>query len=675
MSAASSSLYSTTSEGLSALRRAFRRAHLMYKPAPILSLSEWADRYAFVPPESGAMPGKFRTSFAEYQRGIQDAITDPGIETVVLMLCAQSGKSQIQLNTIGYYTHWEPSPMLVVQPSQHEAEKFSKNRIAKMIRDTSVLRDIYPPARSRDSGNTLLNKEFPGGVLVIASANSPASLSSMPIRILLPDEVDRYEASSGTEGDPVDLAEKRTTSFWNRKIVMASTPAFKNLSRIESGYEASDKRRYYVPCPHCGAMQQLQWKRMQWKTQVVSETSPQRLTDWWYVCENGCEIRERHKHEMIRLGEWRATAQSHDGKTAGFHLNALYSPFLDWSKIIQEWLAAQHSLERLKTFVNTRLAETWEIRGTGADLHALESRKENYSELVPDGVLFLTAGVDVQDNRLEASVIGWGINEERWVIDHAVFPSAAHPCLPDPSLPESDSRSPWASLREYLLQDWKHASGLEMRVSCAMIDSGGHNTERVYDFTRRHELRRWYAIIGRGGIGRPLVNSGTRVGPFRTLLFTVGVDTAKEDIFTSFRTQQEGAGFCHFNSDLPTEYFRQVTAEKLVAHKENFVSTLRWEKTSERNEALDCFVYARAAVAALRPNFTRLKRNFDRAVAAQRPSEKAAQTTPEKPSSSATKAPVVALDIRALPEVSIPVQPTPKPRRTSVADQLRSRLR
>lgn len=605
----SAGLYKTSPEGMAALQASIRKAHGMYMPPPILTLSEWSDRYAYIPKESGAFPGKFSTSFAEYQRGIQDAITDPNIETVVQMLCSQSGKSQIQLNTIGYFTHHDPSPILVIQASEGEAEKFSKNRIAKMIRDTPVLRDIYPKPRARDSGNTLLNKEFAGGVLVIAGANAPAGLASMPIRILMPDEVDRYPESAGTEGDPVDLAEKRTTTYWNRKIILASTPGVKGVSRIEAAYNASDKRKYYVPCPHCGVYQVLDWRRFQYSAEEDGGERA-RLKDFWYVCDpNGCEIREKSKFEMIRRGEWQATARSQDGRTAGFQLNALYSPVLGWGKMANEWVQAQTSLERMKTFVNTRLAETWEIRGTGADLHELEKRKdsEDYADLLPAGVLFLTAGVDVQDNRLEVSVLGWGLDDERWVIDHRIFEG-------DPSKPETDEESPWGKVREYLLQPFEHALGVSTTISCALIDSGGHHTSRVYEFSRKHELRRWHAIVGRAGIGKALVSKGSEQGPEKTKLFTVGVDTAKEDIFTSFRAGATGPGSCHFTSTLPAEYFRQLTSEQLVKVKRDFVTTLKWVKKFDRNEALDCFVYARAAVAVLRPNFRKIRKNLLRAV-------------------------------------------------------------
>lgn len=595
--------YITSSEGAAALNRTVRKVYRLYIPPPILTLSQWSDQYAFIPKEAGAFPGRFRTDFAEYQRGIQDAITDPNIETVVLMMCSQSGKSQIQMNAVGYYSHWEPSPMIFVQATLGEAEKFSKNRIAKTIRDTPVLRDLYPSPRARDSGNTLLNKEFIGGVLILVGANSPAGLASMPIRIAFMDEVDRWEESAGTEGDPADLVDRRLTTFWNRKKIMASTPVIKDHSRIEKAEQSSDQRRYFVPCPHCREMQTLEWKRLKWRTESDGPHDRPRVVDYYYVCVNGCEIRERTKRDMIRAGEWRTTARSHDGKTAGFQLNALYSPVLDWIKLIHEWIEAKGSLERRKTFINTRLAETWEIKGTGADVHELEKRKENYSELLPEGVLFLTAGVDTQDDRLECSIIGWGMDDERWVIDHRIFRG-------DPSLPDTDNDSPWAQLRRHLMQDRDHILGMTMHPVCTLIDSGGHHTERVYEFTRKHRARRWYASIGRAGIGKALVNDGNKVGPHKTLLYSVGVDTAKEDLFTSFRVAEPGPSYCHFSSTLSGDYFLQVTAEKLVKTTRDFVTAMQWVKTRERNEALDCFVYARAAMSAIKPDFRSIRKNL-----------------------------------------------------------------
>lgn len=602
--------YVTSPAGLAALGHAFNSAIRLYMPPQPLTLSEWSDRYAFLPKETSAFPGKYQTAFAEYQRGMQDAITDPKVETVIFMLPSQSGKTQIQMNAVGFYTHWEPSPMLFAQTSLAEAEKFSKNRIAKMIRDTPVLRALYPSPRSRDSGNTLLNKEFPGGMLTLVGSNAPAGFASQPMRIFFADEIDRWEESAGAEGDALSLGKKRTTTFWNRKHIWASTPLIKNLSRIERAYQASDQRKYFVPCPHCGEMQTLTWKRLQWKEEKgPGEFDPPQLIEWFYVCQKGCIIEERSKHEMVRHGEWRATSKSLDGKTAGFHLNALYSPVVDWATLIHDWLDAKGNLHAMQVFINTNLAETWELRGTGADKSELEKHVRFSKELLPGGVLFLTAGVDTQDDRVEVSVWGWGLEDERWAVDHQIFRG-------DPSLPDSDKASPWARVREYLLQPWEHIGGGEgaritMQIACALVDSGGHHTERVYEFTRKHTARRWFACKGgSAGWGTPLVNSGNHVGPEKTLLYTVGTDTAKEDIFTSFRVKESGAGYCHFSDDLQAEYFRQITAEKLVTTTRDFQKTMVWKKTSERNEALDCAVYARAAVAVLRPNYRMIAKNL-----------------------------------------------------------------
>jgi phage terminase large subunit GpA-like protein len=590
-------------ESLAALDAAIAAGLSLFKPPDPLSLSEWSDRYAYLPRETSALPGKFQTATAEYQRGIMDAITDPLIETVVMMMGAQTGKTQIQLNAIGYFSHHDPSPIMGVMPTLDEAEMFSKNRIAKMIRDTPVLKEIYPDPKTRDSGNTLLNKEFLGGILTLVGANSPVGLASKPIRILVLDEVDRYPESAGTEGDPADLADKRTTTFWNRKKMLASTPGVKKLSRIEQAYESSDKRRYFVPCPHCGESQILEWGRLIYATE--GEGDKKRPISWSYVCVNGCDIEERHKYEMIRNGEWRATAESRDGKTAGFHINALYSPLVDWKTLIVERIDAEFSVERLKTFINTRLAETWEIRGEGADKTSLEKRKEQYAAELPAGVLVLTCGVDVQKDRLEANVNGWGLNNEQWKIDHRVFRGS-------PSLPEAHPQSPWRELDEYLQTDWMHESCAPLRVVCTLIDSGGHHTKQVYDFCRKRELRRIYACKGMAGIGKPLVSSGNRVGPNKTLLFGVGVDTAKERLYTWLRVENPGPGFVHFPEKdcFDAEYFRQLTAEQLTTSFRNGVTSLKWVKKYERNEALDCDVYSLAAVDVLRPNFAKIAANM-----------------------------------------------------------------
>ena len=598
--------YTSSELGLAALDSALRAGLQQFTPPPALSLSQWADQFAVLSREDSAQPGKFQTASAEYQRGAMDAITDAAIENIILMWCSQSGKTRIQMNAIGYYSQHDPSPIMMIQFSLEEAEKFSKNRIAKMIRDTPVLKRLFKDPRSRDSGNTLLNKEFPGGVLTLAGANSPAGLASKPIRILMPDEVDRYPASAGTEGDPINLAKKRTTTFWNRKNIMASTPGIKKLSRIERAFEDSDQRYFFVPCPHCAEFQRLDWARLTWAKDAKGRAIPQ---DCFYGCINGCEIRESSKFDMVRQGEWRATAVSIDGKTAGFHLNALYSPFISWSELISEWLEAQgpHNTELLKTFVNTRLAETWELKGEGAEQTELEKRaNEQYRDLIPEGVLILTVGADVQKDRIEATLMGWGIKEESWAIEHRIFQG-------DPSKQEV-----WDEFDAYLLQTWQHVSGMQMRIVCAMIDSGGHHTKQVYAFTRRRELRKVYAIVGRAGLGRPLVGRPNRVGKEKTLLFSIGVDTAKELLYSRLKNTAPGPGYCHYPAKacFDGEYFKQLASEHLVTRLVDNVTKAEWKKKYDRNEALDCRVYAMAALDCLQPKWEAVAENFAKGVEA-----------------------------------------------------------
>jgi len=611
--------YVSSPEGLSALDRAIGSGLKQFTPPPALSLSEWADRFAYLSRESSAQPGKFQTSTAEYQRGIMDAITDPAIETVVLMMAAQSGKTQIQLNAIGYFSHHDPSPIMNILASLEEAEKFSKNRIAKMIRDTPVLKRIFKDPRARDSGNTLLNKEFLGGVLTLAGANSPAGLASKPIRILIPDEVDRYPASAGTEGDPVNLARKRTTTFWNRKIIMASTPGIKLLSRIEQAFDQSDKRFFTVPCPQCGDFQKLEWSGLRW----AKDASGPKPHECFYVCRNGCEILEGAKYDMLRGGIWKATSKSVDGKTAGFQLNALYSPWLTWPELIVEWLEAQgpHNSELLKTFINTRLAETWELKGEGAEQTELEKRaNEGYAELIPEGAMVLTVGADVQGDRIETTLIGWGLNDESWGIEHRVFRG-------DPAKSQV-----WEELDKYLLQTWQHESGVQMRVVSAMVDSGGHHTKQVYAFTRKRELRKVHACKGRGGLGIPLVGRPSRAGKEKALLFSIGVDTAKELIYSRLRNTEPGPGYCHYpkRDCFDSEYFKQLTSERMVTRIENNQTKIYWVKKYERNEALDCRVYATAALDFLQPNWPAIAKNFQKQVAAVKV-QKDRPKNPQKP--------------------------------------------
>jgi len=387
------------------------------KPPPKLTVSQWSDEYRRLSAEASAEPGRWFTSRAEYQRGIMDAVSDPLIETVVVMSSAQVGKTEVVNNIVGYHIHQDPAPILVLQPTVEMAQTWSKDRLAPMLRDTPALKGRVKAPRSKQSANTLLHKVFPGGHITMTGSNAPASLASRPIRVVLCDEVDRYPPSAGTEGDPVSLARKRATTFWNRKVILTSTPTGAGTSRIEAEFEQSDKRYFMVPCPHCEASQRLLWGNVKWLKGEDGESLPD--TAAYHCGECGALWSEAERLAAIRKGEWQATADG--GRIAGFHLSELYSPWSSIPDMARNFLAAKKNTETLRTFVNTALGEPWEDRGEQVDQASLYSRREQYAADVPDGALILTAGIDVQRDRIEMEVVGWGEGEESWNIDYRVI--------------------------------------------------------------------------------------------------------------------------------------------------------------------------------------------------------------------------------------------------------------
>jgi len=554
------------------------------RPPPTLTVSEWADRERRLSPEASAEPGRWDTSRAEYQRAIMDAVADPSVHTVVIMSSAQVGKTEVILNVLGFHIDQDPAPILMLQPTLDMAQAFSKDRLAPMVRDTPALHGKIKEARSRDSGNTLLHKAFPGGHVTMAGANSPSSLASRPVRIVLCDEVDRYPASAGTEGDPVTLARKRSTTFWNRKLVLTSTPTIKGQSRIEAAYGESDKRRLWVPCPHCDEHQVLRWSQVRWP-----EDRPDAAQ---YACtECGALWTDGERWQAIRRSEWRAEGESHG--VAGFHLNELCSPWVMLSDMVSAFLAAKGDPDRLRAWVNTSLGETWEERGETVAAEGIDALRESYGpEALPDDVRVITAGVDTQGDRLEVEFVGWGEGEESWGVEyHVLYGDPAQPAV-------------WEDLDALLLQSWETESGRTIRLSSAAIDSGGHHAEAVLSFCRARFRRRVYAIKGQAGQGKPvwpLRASRTRT---RDNVFMVGVDTAKDAIYSRLKIEEPGPGYCHLPADPSTGYDRdwaeQVTSEqRMTRYREGRPYSVWVLPGGKRNEALDCRVYAYAALKAL----------------------------------------------------------------------------
>ena len=561
------------------LQQAVRKA---LKPPPKLTVSEWADTYRQLSSESSAEAGRWSTSRAEYQRGMMDSVSDPNIENIVLMTGAQIGKTELINNVVGFHIHQDPAPMLVVQPTLEMAQTWSKDRLAPAIRDTPVLLDKVGNPRARDSGNTTLHKVFAGGHVTACGANSPSSLASRPCRIILCDEVDRYPISAGSEGDPVGLAKRRSATFWNRKIILVSTPTEKGASRIEQAYEESDKRKYFVPCPDCGEHQHLKWSQVRW-----SDNDPASAE---YTCEScGTLWPDVKRFRAIRAGEWRSTAKG-DGKTAGFHLSGLYSPWTPLEDSVRDFLASRKDPMRLKTWVNTFLGETWEEQGDRIDEHDLMERREDWGDELPDGVALLTCGIDTQDDRLEYEIVGWGANEESWSVEYGVL-------YGDPSTAEL-----WNRLDVVLQKIHTHPLYGEMTIRASCVDSGGHYTQQVYNYCRLRAGRRVFAIKGIGGEGKPIVGRPTKNNIGKINLFPVGVDTTKELVYARLKIQTEGDGYCHFPEGRGEEFFRMLTAEKKMTKYFKGRPRAEWVKMRQRNEALDCRVYATAALGILNVN-------------------------------------------------------------------------
>lgn len=576
----------------------------VFRPPPKLTLSEWADTYYFLSAESAAEPGRWKT--IPYQKGFMDAITDPRVTWVIMMKSARIGYTKCIDAAIGYGIHQDPCPMLVVQPTVEDAKGFSKEEIAPMIRDCPVLSQIVfedaSDAGPRDSGNTILHKKFPGGVLSMVGANSGAGFRRISRKRVFFDEVDGYPPSAGSDGDPIKLGARRAEYYHDRKLVSGSTPLIAGHSRIETMFLEGDQRRYYVPCPQCDHMDHLVFTEkpsgghfMKWP-----KDEPEKA---YFVCsKNGCIIEHKDKYKMVERGEWRAS-QPFNGK-ASFHIWTAYSysPNASWAEIAKEFIAAKKDgPEALKTFVNTVLGETWKDKGEAPDWERLYNRRETYTiGTVPDRVTFLTAGLDVQKDRTVYEVVGWNERKESWSIEAGVINM-------DPSI-ESD----WRKVDELLSKTWRNAAETPFSIRMLAADSG-YNTQVVYNWVRRYPMSRVIAVKGsqkaRHIIGLPsqvdIKMNGKRVARgFK--VFMVGVDIAKSELYGWLRlpkpkeTETFPVGFCHF-PEYDEEYFKQITSEHLVtAVTRQGYTKLEWQLLPGReNHWLDCRVYARAAAVLL----------------------------------------------------------------------------
>ena len=598
------------------------------RPEAQLTVSEWADSYRLLSSKASAEPGPWRTSRTPYLQEPMDCLsTSSTVQRVVMMFAAQTGKTEAGSNWLGYVIDHAPGPMLCVQPTVEMAKRLSKQRLESMISETPCLSQKIAPARSRDSGNTMFSKEFPGGMMLLTGANSATGLRSAPCRYIFADEIDAFPADVDGEGDPVSLAEKRATTFARRKILLTSTPTIKDHSRIEAEFLRSDQRRFFVPCPKCGEMQWLKWAQMKWE-----DNDPQSAR---YECEHcGERFEELHKPSMLRRGEWRATAPG-DGRTAGFQLSGLYSPlgWFSWTDMVEEFLRAKADAPALKTWLNTRAAETWEEDyASKVSADGLRDRCEDFvMGVLPEGSVALTFGVDVQDNRLAISGWAWGRDEEGWLIYHQEI-------YGDPSRADL-----WRQVDEAVLREWDHASGRKLRPDVVCVDSGGHFTAEVYQYARERQRQGVIAIKGASQRNKAVIGKGAKVdinAKGRTMkrgamVFSVGTDTAKTTLFARLKHNEPGEGYLHFPIGTTDEYFKQLTAEKQVMkYTRGGFPVREWvKKANARNEALDTLVYAFAGLQYLyqrrdrRTIWDQLERRLEEPEKAPLRSRKAAANT------------------------------------------------
>ena len=509
------------------------------RPDRRLSVWEWADENRVLSSAASAEPGRWRTDRVPFAREVMECLSVASpYEEIVFMKASQVGGTEAGNNWLGYIIDHAPGPSMLVLPTTQAATRSSKQRIAPMIEDSPALQRKVKAARSRDSGNTLLVKEFAGGVLIITGANSAVGLRSMPARNLFLDEIDAYPHDVDDEGDPVNLAIKRTSTFKRtRKILKVSTPLVKESSRIERDYLRGDQRRYHVPCPECGELQEISWSQIVWDKSADGEHLPQTAKMACVHC--GVLIGEHHKTKMLEAGRWVAQGES-NGKVVSFHISALYSPlgWYSWADAVQDFLDSKEDPEQLQVWTNTVLGESFARDGERPDEDSLITRRQAYAAECPMGVLLLVASVDVQDDRLEAMVHGYGIGEQYWPIDKYIL-------YGDPS-----QWDVWQRLDDVLGNSYTHETGAVMNIAATCIDSGGHHTQMVYDYVRKREAtRKVWAIIGRGG-QRPILSAPSKKkSGYQTRkvdLFTVGVDMVKGMIYRRLQIAERGPGYFNF---------------------------------------------------------------------------------------------------------------------------------
>lgn len=618
----------------------FSRAFANYKPPEDLTVSQWAERYRVLSRESSAEAGLWNNNRTPYLVEPMDAFTDPRVEHITVVASSQVGKSEFELNCIAYIIDQDPSSILYIQPNLDDAKKFSRLRIAPMLRDSEKLRAKVAEVKSRDSGNTMLQKSFAGGMLTIVGSQSASALASTPARYVIGDERDRWALSAGTEGDPWELAKARTTTYYNRKLIDVSTPTIKGYSPIERSFYEGTQERWCHQCPHCGEYHNIVFDTIKFEFETVKNNRKKDfiVKSVSYCCPScGCLSSE---DEMRRQpAKW--IAENPDAISKGhrsFWLNAFSSPWTPWAKIVYAFLNAKDDPQRLKVVFNTMLGECWEDRGDLQDEDTLMERREEYGTRrdgspieLPDGVLVLTCGVDTQDDRFEYEVVGHGHHGETWGIKKGII-------YGDPN-----DDATWTRLDEVIDHVYKFRNGRGLTISFTAIDSGGHKTQSVYLNCRRRQNKKVFAIKGSGGDGVPFTKPPSKVkivvngkAVDQAWLYTLGVDAGKATIMNNLKVQEAGAKYCHFprgeERGYDYTYFSGLLSEKLVIKHERGRTRWAWEKLvgHERNEALDCRNYALAAFRILDPNLDAVEKRLKGMSAAGAPATQSPNAQPVK---------------------------------------------
>lgn len=582
-----------------------RLATRILRPRPTLKVSEWASSSRHFAQGSPAA-GPFDPARVPYLVEIMDALSDPAVERLTVMKPARSGFTEgVIVNGIGYYMAQRPTQILCVFPTRENAEKFVKQKLEPAIDESPVLRELLPARQGRDPNNTILYKKFAGGFLQLVGANSPRHLRQIDAAVIFIDEADANPRSSGKEGNVIELSATRAENVEEKKIVIGSSPTWKGMSDIEDLYNQSDRRRWHVQCPHCGAVQVLMWGGQD--TSFGIKWANRKPETAFYLCVAGCRIDERSKRAMNASGRW--IPQQPDVAHRGYTWNQLVSmlPAGAWPKLVRQWLDAQQSPEKLQVFVNAHLAETFELKGEVVVGAELLTRREVYAAEVPAGVGVLTSMTDVHPDRLEVLVRGWGAGRESWRILHEVI-------WGDP-----DGQDVWDSLDGILFRTYAHERGAPMRIRCSLVDSGDR-ASRVYAYVRSRQRRGVFASKGdRQELKAPIVQRGKRPMEGGIKLMTIGTFSAKRTLFSSLKVPHPGPRYMHFHrlpEDAPIErraafdaqdaqYFTQFEAEKLMLTKDSYGRPIyRYQQIAPRNESIDLESGCLAALYALGPIIT-----------------------------------------------------------------------